>query len=109
MIEIGRVRELVRYPVKSMAGVPAESAHLGWHGLAGDRRFAFRRIGDGSGFPWLSASRFAGLLRYQPCGLDESGPEPLPTRVRTPDGVEVDIRSEALREEIAGGWGIRWS
>src|SRR5438552_3568421 len=44
MTELGRVREIVRYPVKSMAGVPAESAFLGWHGLEGDRRFAFRRL-----------------------------------------------------------------
>ena len=57
MIELGYVRELVRYPVKSMAGTALESAFLGWHGLAGDRRFAFRRVGDDSGFPWLTASR----------------------------------------------------
>src|SRR5688572_10565521 len=98
MIEIGHVRELVRYPVKSMAGTATESAFLGWHGLAGDRRFAFRRIGDESGFPWLSASKVPGLLRYQPCGLDESRGEPLPTRVRTPDGVEVELRGDALRD-----------
>ena len=40
---------------------PSEEAQLvatiGWHGLDGDRRFAFRRIGDASGFPWLSASK----------------------------------------------------
>ncbi|MEX0909152.1 MAG: MOSC N-terminal beta barrel domain-containing protein, partial [Gemmatimonadaceae bacterium] len=71
MNELGRVRELVRYPVKSMAGIPAESAFLGWHGLAGDRRFAFRRLGDDSSFPWLTASRVAELLLYQPVGLDE--------------------------------------
>jgi uncharacterized protein YcbX len=37
-MDVGRVREIVRYPVKSMAGVAAESAFLGRHGLAGDRR-----------------------------------------------------------------------
>lgn len=72
MIEVGRVHEVVRYPVKSMAGTATESAVLGWHGLAGDRRFAFRRVGDGSGFPWLSASRLPELLLYHPVGLDES-------------------------------------
>lgn len=45
MIEVGHVCEVVRYPVKSMAGTPTESAVLGWHGLAGDRRFAVRRLG----------------------------------------------------------------
>src|SRR5258706_15708620 len=92
-IQIGHVRELVRYPVKSMAGVATESAFLGWHGLDGDRRFAFRRLGDDSGFPWLSASRFPELLRYHPFGLDESTGEPLPTHVRTPAGTDAELRS----------------
>src|SRR5262249_3140608 len=52
VIPLGRVREIVRYPVKSMAGTATESALLGLHGLDGDRRFAFRRIGDEGGFPW---------------------------------------------------------
>jgi uncharacterized protein len=98
---IGHVRELVRYPIKSMAGTPAESAFLGWHGLEGDRRFAFRRIGDQSGFPWLSASRLPELLLYRPFGLDESTGEPLPTHVRTPSGAEVELRSKVLENEIA--------
>lgn len=101
MIELGHVAELVRYPVKSMAGTAAESAFLGWHGLDGDRRFAFRRVGDGSGFPWLSASRVAELLLYHPFGLDGSAGEPLPTHVRTPDGVDVQLGSVELQSEIA--------
>jgi uncharacterized protein YcbX len=101
MNELGRVCEIVRYPVKSMAGIVTESAFLGWHGLAGDRRFAFRRLGDKSGFPWLSASRVAELLLYHPCGLDESTGEPLPTHVRTPSGSQLDIRSPELEREIA--------
>jgi uncharacterized protein len=105
MIELGHIRELVRYPVKSMAGTVTESAFLGWHGLAGDRRFAFRRLGDDSGFPWLTASRVAALLLYHPAGLDESTGEPLPTHIRTPAGTEVELRGEELRNEIAGRLG----
>jgi hypothetical protein len=105
MIPLGHIRELVRYPVKSMAGVATESAELGWHGLAGDRRFALRRVGDNSGFPWLTASRLPELLLYHPCGLDESGGEPLPTHVRTPGGVEVELRSEALQRELSERFG----
>jgi hypothetical protein len=105
MKEIGQVRELVRYPVKSMAGIPADSAFLGWHGLDGDRRFAFRRLGDETGFPWLSASRLPELLLYQPFGLDQSGAEPLPTHVRTPAGAELALRGAELQSEIAGRFG----
>lgn len=104
-IEIGHVRELVRYPVKSMAGTVTESAFLGWHGLAGDRRFAFRRLGDDSGFPWLSASRVPELLLYHPFGLDESTGEPLPTHVLTPAAAHVELRSVELRNEIADRFG----
>jgi hypothetical protein len=102
---LGRVVELVRYPVKSMAGVATESALLGWHGLDGDRRFAFRRVGDRSGFPWLIASRVPELILHRPCGLDESAGEPLPTHVRTPAGVEHELWSAELRREIAARLG----
>jgi len=101
MIELGRVCELVRYPVKSMAGVATESAILGWHGIAGDRRFAFRRLGDDSGFPWLSASRVPAMILYRPFGLDESAGEPLPTHVRTPEGTPLKLNSVELEREIA--------
>lgn len=105
MVPIGRVRELTRYPVKSMAGTAMESAYLGWHGVAGDRRFAFRRLADKSAFPWLSASRLPELILYHPVGLDESGAEPVPTHVRTPAGAEVELRGEALQAEIAERFG----
>jgi len=110
MIRVGRIREIVRYPVKSMAGTTAESAFLGWHGLAGDRRFAFRRVGDKSSFPWLSASRLRELILYQPLGLDESTGEPLPTHIRTPSGSCIELGSAELNAEIADrfGGGVEW-
>ena len=105
MIHVGRVFEIVRYPVKSMAGTAAESAVLGWHGLEGDRRFAFRRVGDDSGFPWLTASRLPELILYHPVGLDENSGEPIPTHVRTPAGPRLGLRSAELQTEIAGRFG----
>jgi len=96
MIPIGRVHEIVRYPVKSMAGIPMESAELGLHGIEGDRRFAFRRVGDRSAFPFLSASRLPALLTYQPVGE---------TQVRTPSGNLLELRGEELQNEIASRFG----
>jgi uncharacterized protein YcbX len=84
-----------------MAGVTTNSAFLGWHGLNGDRRFAFRRLNDNSGFPWLSASRLPELLLYQPFGLDERTEEPAPTHVRTPVGLDHPIGSAELQNEVA--------
>jgi uncharacterized protein len=100
-IHLGYVHELVRYPVKSMAGIATDTAFLGWHGLQGDRRFAFRRLNDNSGFPWLSASRLPELLLYQPLDLDENAEEPLPTHVRTPDGMNLALGSAELQHRIA--------
>src|SRR5437764_2998217 len=105
MIHLGQIREIVRYPVKSMAGVRTESAMLGWHGLDGDRRFAFRRIEDDSAFPWLTASRLSELVLYQPVGLDNSGVESLATHVRTPSGALLEVRSAELNAEIGERFG----
>jgi MOSC domain-containing protein len=105
MIQLGHVCELVRYPVKSMAGAATESAFLGWHGLDGDRRFAFRRLGNDSDFPWLTASRVAELILYHPFGLDQSTGEPLPTHVRTPAGRQLELRSSELHREVAERFG----
>jgi uncharacterized protein YcbX len=105
MIHVGYVRELVRYPVKSMAGVATQSAFLGWHGLQGDRRFAFRRLNDNSGFPWLTASRLPELLLYQPMGLEETAEEPAPTHVRTPEGVSLALGSAELQDSVSQKFG----
>ena len=87
-----------------MAGVHLDRAGLGWHGVNGDRRFAFRRLADQSGFPWLSASQLPQLLRYKPMGESEVDKD-LPTHVRTPDGAELKLHSADLQNEISGRHG----
>jgi uncharacterized protein YcbX len=104
-MESGRISAIFRYPVKSMAGELLEVARLGWHGIEGDRRLAFRRLNDHSAFPWLSASKLPELLLYKPFGLDRKNDELLPTHVRTPEGKEFEIRSDELREEISSRYG----
>ena len=102
--QVGRINAIFRYPVKSMAGELLDVAKLGWHGLEGDRRLAFRRLNDKSGFPWLTASKLPKLLCYKPFGRDHNA-EPLPTHVRTPDGKEYELRSKELREDVSGRYG----
>jgi uncharacterized protein YcbX len=87
-----------------MAGVPIDSANLGWHGLQGDRRFAFRRTATRSGFPWLSASRLNELILHHPFGASEHDPS-LPTHVRTPDGRELELFSIELRAALSASHG----
>src|SRR5258705_11363799 len=108
-MELGRISAIFRYPVKSMAGQLLDVARLGWHGIEGDRRLAFRRLADKSGFPWLSASKLPELLLYKPFCLDSNAKskngELLPTHVRSPEGKENELRSDELREEISGRYG----
>jgi uncharacterized protein YcbX len=103
-IEIGHVEAIFRYPVKSMGGERLEIAELGWHGLEGDRRLAFRRTGDRGGFPWLSASMLPDLLLFAPHREDGASGD-LPTHVRTPDGEEMTIFGEDLASEVGRRYG----
>jgi len=101
-VEIGRVEAIYRYPVKSMRGEPLEAAALGWHGLKGDRRLAFLRLDGSGGFPWLNASKLPDLVRFTPIGRD--GDE-LPTRIRTPEGEEMDTFGEPLAADVGRRFG----
>ena len=104
-MEIGRISAIFRYPVKSMAGELLDAASLSWHGIEGDRRLAFRRLNDKTGFPWLTASKLPQLLLYKPFRIDSNTAELLPTHVRTPDGKEYELQSDELREEISRRYG----
>ena len=64
--EVGRVVALWRYPVKSMGAEALERADVSWHGVAGDRRWAFVREGlERSGFPWLTIRENAEMGNYR--------------------------------------------
>jgi uncharacterized protein YcbX len=110
LIEIGQVEAIFRYPVKSMRGESLEAANLGWHGLEGDRRMAFRRMHDSGGFPWLSASKLPELVLFTPQRRKDeargnAADAELPTHIRTPNGDEMPVFGEALAEEVGRRYG----
>jgi uncharacterized protein YcbX len=107
LLEIGHVEAIFRYPVKSMGGERLEVAKVGWHGLEGDRRLAFRRIDDHSGFPWLTASKLPDLLLFTPHRREDGAQGELPTHVRTPDGAEMTVFGEDLATEVGRRYGAR--
>jgi uncharacterized protein YcbX len=100
LLKIGHVEAIYRYPVKSMAGEPLEVATLGWHGIDGDRRLAFRRRDDRSGMPWLTARKLPELLLFVPHRREDGVHGDLPTHIRTPDSEELPVFGEELANEI---------
>ena len=104
MIEVGRVAGLWRYPVKSMAAQALEEVEVSWHGLAGDRRWAFIRDGiPRSGFPWMTIRERSDMGRYRPSFADPSRPDASRTLVRTPGGEELEVVDPALAAELGDG------
>lgn len=102
--EVGRVVGLWRYPVKSMAAEALERADVAWHGLDGDRRWAFIRDGMvRSGFPWLTIRENPRMWRYQPRLIGSGAPNACVTMVRTPSGAELEVTDAALAAELQDG------
>ena len=101
MTGVGRVAALWRYPVKSMAAEPLEEIEVSWHGLAGDRRWAFVRGGiERSGFPWMTIRERSDMGHYRPWFADPSRPDASRTLVRTPAGDELEVVDPALAAEL---------
>ncbi len=99
-LEVGIVKTLYRYPVKSLAGEAIEVNRIGWHGLEGDRRFAFLKLGSKKGFPWLTARDVPQLVRYQASLGEASENGKSMIQVTTPDGKTLPITSPELLAEI---------
>jgi uncharacterized protein len=102
---VATVAALWRYPVKGMAGEPLEAAPFAWHGVAGDRRWAFLFEGDTSRFPWFTGRRLSPLVRWRPELLDPGDPEHSRIAVRDPDGPVRDVADPALRDTLADAVG----
>lgn len=98
---VGVISALYRYPVKSMRGEALQQGHLYWHGIDGDRRYAFVRQGVDSGFPWLTGREVSQMLSYTPHFVRPDDPRESPVVVTTPDGRELPVDAPELAEELA--------
>jgi uncharacterized protein YcbX len=102
--EIGRVGALWRYPVKSMAAEALDAVDVSWHGLAGDRRWAFVRPDMArSGFPWLTIRERPDMSHYVPSFEEPARPDESRVTVRTPSGRSLDVIDEELADELGAG------
>lgn len=100
--QVGRVVGLWRYPVKSMGAEALTVVEVSWHGLAGDRRWAFVRDGvPKSGFPWLTIRERGDMSHYLPSFVDPARPDSSPTVVRAPSGVTFDVTDPELGSDLS--------
>jgi len=97
VVSVGRVVGLWRYPVKSMAAEALSKVDVSWHGLQGDRRWAFiRNESVRSGFPWFTLRQRNDMARYVPSFADSTKADTSRTIVKTPSGDVLDIDDPAL-------------
>jgi len=84
-----------------MAPVPLDEVEVGWHGLEGDRRWAFiRDSAVQSGFPWLTLRQRVEMRLYRPSFIDPTEPDSSQTVVLTPSGASLDVADPALASEL---------
>ncbi len=99
MQSAGVIRQLWRYPVKSMRGESLPATTLTLQGVPADRRFAFVQKNSRNSFPWFTARELPELLCYS-TRVEETGPKEYDVLVTTPDGETVPIQSDELRQVL---------
>jgi uncharacterized protein YcbX len=103
--QVGIVKALYRYPVKSMKGESVAASNVYWHGLDGDRRYAFVRGDLQSSFPWLSGRQVPEMLLYQPRFTNPDDVVNSAVDVLTPNGRSLPVTSPELLAELADAYG----
>jgi hypothetical protein len=102
-MNVGRVQELWRHPVKSMMGERIERAELGPNGIPGDRAWALRDEERGG---IRGAKKIPDLMRFSARYLEEpaAGPAPAP-EITLPDGAKLRASASGVSERISGALG----
>jgi len=99
MPSVAVIRQLGRYPVKSMRGESLATATLTLQGVLADRRYAFVQTASRSSFPWLTARELPELLCYRTC-VEEASPQEVEVTVTAPGGEKFPIESHELRQAL---------
>ena len=105
--QIGTVKELFRYPVKSMLGERLERIEVGERGVIGDRAWALRESANGR---VVSAKKFARMLELRatyesPPRADEPDDQSAPIKIQLPDGRSLhaaDADAAAMLSAVIG-------
>jgi MOSC domain-containing protein len=88
--QIGVVKDLFRYPVKSMQGERLSAVDIGAHGVIGDRAYALREVNGRV----VTAKKWANMLEFS--SRYEAPPTPgvlAPLRITLPDGRTIQAQA----------------
>ena len=106
--EVGVIKGLYLYPVKSMRGVSLSEVHVGLNGIYGDRRYAFvqRDLAPTDGFPWMTGRERPSMILFAP-RFEGSPTHDYQPRVfvRTPEDEEFEVENPSLCEQLSRGFG----
>jgi uncharacterized protein len=96
--QVGVIKELFRYPVKSMLGERLTEAEIGLKGIIGDRAWALRETNGRI----VTAKKWANMLGFR--ASYESMPEPgelAPVKITLPDGSSVHADEPGASDVIS--------
>ncbi|MCC1495231.1 MOSC domain-containing protein [Alcanivorax sp. 1008] len=103
MIEVGTVKELWRYPVKSMEGTQLEEGIIGKEGMLGDRNWALR---DESVGELTTVRKMPKLLKFRVAYDEEPSIGKVPhITIGLPDGLSVSSSDENINEKLSDAIG----
>jgi uncharacterized protein YcbX len=107
--QIGTVKALWRFPVKSMLGEQLDELHINSRGVVGDRAWALRELENKR---VASAKKFVGLLKFHAVyegTPDPADPEKLPpVRITLPDGRSIHAADTNASETISEALGHKF-
>lgn len=98
---VGHVEEVVRYPVKSMAGERCLIAEADWQGIEGDRQYGFVRVENESRFPWLTGRDMSDLVRHRAVYNEPSSPRTSSVSVTDTTGRSWSLDDAELAEHLS--------
>lgn len=103
MIEVGTVKELWRYPVKSMEGAQVDEGLIGKDGLLGDRNWALR---DESIGELTTVRKIPKLLKFKTKYDENPSPDKVPhVTIELPDGSSVNSADADVNKKLSDAIG----
>ncbi|MFS0862425.1 MOSC domain-containing protein [Fredinandcohnia sp. 179-A 10B2 NHS] len=92
MKQVGKIKEITRYPVKSFAGEYLESCKIDTYGIVGDRFYSFYDETKNDWNRFVTARTIPAMLSYKANFIDND------VRITSPDGRTFSWNEELLQE-----------